>query len=319
MSSYLGIEIGGTKLQLVSGNEIGQITTRRRFQIQPSLGAQEILKQIETCLFSLEVEDGLGPANWLGVGVAYGGPVDLESGRIVKSHQVPGWDGFPLKKWLEERVQAPVHIDNDAGVAALAEARLGSGVGAESMFYVTLGSGVGGGMIHHGQIYHGASPGEAEIGHLRLDRQGTILESVCSGWAMDRRVREWWSEVETHDSPDRNDPLLEILKKRRSERGGEAGLLGQALEQGSQAAGRMLDEHAASLALGLSHVTHLFHPNRIVLGGGLSLIGEPLRQRVESALEPWIMEVFRPRPEIRLANLGEDVATTGALLLAASS
>lgn len=318
MNSYLGIEIGGTKLQLVKGDETGRIMDRCRFVIEPTLGAQRILKQIEACLDPVEGKSGLGTVDWKGVGVAYGGPVDLETGRIVKSHHVPGWDGFPLRDWLEERLQAPVRIDNDAGVAALGESRLGAGVGADSMFYVTLGSGVGGGMIQRGQIYHGEPPGESEIGHLRLDRQGTILESVCSGWAMDRRVREWWSEVETHDSPDRDDVLLAILKKHSSERGGEAKWLSEALEKGSQAAARMLDEHAASLALGLSHVTHLFHPKRIVLGGGFSLIGEPVRQRVESALEALVMEVFRPRPEIHLAQLGEDVATTGALLLASS-
>ena len=70
-------------------------------------------------------------------------------------------------------------------MAALGEAMRGAGVGFNPVFYVTLGSGVGGGLVVDGRIYHGAKPGEAEIGHVRLDRNGTIVEARCSGWAVD--------------------------------------------------------------------------------------------------------------------------------------
>src|SRR5207237_5270130 len=93
-------------------------------------------------------------------------------------------------KWLEDLTQAPARVDNDGNVAALAEARRGAGQGFNPVFYATLGSGVGGGLVINGDIYHGASPGEAEIGHVRLDRSGTTVESRCSGWAVNRRVRE---------------------------------------------------------------------------------------------------------------------------------
>jgi len=316
MNRYLGIEIGGTKLQLVSGSSSGTIAERRRFQIEPSLGAQNILQQIKSCLKSTNPDVGFTSRSWEGAGVAFGGPLDLASGSIMKSHQVPGWDGYPLRDWLQELIQAPVVVENDAGVAALAEFYCGAGVGVNSIFYVTLGSGVGGGMIHQGKIYHGASPGESEIGHIRLDRKGSILESVCSGWAVDRRLREWWSEVEMHESSERQDPLVRFFKDNPTVRTGEAKWLGPALDAGSDVAARVLDDVADALALGLSHVGHLFHPDRIVIGGGLSLIGEHLRQRVEAGLDRYLMEVFRPRPEVKLALLREDVATTGALLLA---
>ena len=80
-------------------------------------------------------------------------------------------------------------MENDANTAALAEARLGAGKGHNPVFYVTLGSGVGGGLVVEGHIYHGRTPGESEIGHLRLSPGGPIVESVCSGWAVDRRLR----------------------------------------------------------------------------------------------------------------------------------
>src|SRR5205085_6629816 len=91
---------------------------------------------------------------------------------------------------LLELTGLPVFVDNDANVAALGEATHGAGIAVNPVFYVTLGSGVGGGLVVDGRIYHGAKPGEAEIGHVRLDRGGTTLESRCSGWAVDRKIRE---------------------------------------------------------------------------------------------------------------------------------
>src|SRR5206468_6638573 len=82
-----------------------------------------------------------------------------------------------------------VRVDNDANLGALGESMRGAGIGFNPVFYITLGSGVGGGLVVDGKIYHGANPGEAEIGHVRLDRQGTTVESRCSGWAVDQRIR----------------------------------------------------------------------------------------------------------------------------------
>jgi glucokinase len=99
--------------------------------------------------------------------------------------------------------------------------------------------------------------------------------------------------------------------------GGEARHLSKALRKGDAAARRLLGEIAEDLAFGLSHVAHLFHPEVIVLGGGLSGLGEPLRLAVAEALPRFLMEAFAPGPRIALAALGEDAVPTGALLLAA--
>jgi glucokinase len=84
---------------------------------------------------------------------------------------------------LESIASVPVFIDNDANVAALGEATHGAGKEHEVVLYITLGSGVGGGLVIHQKIYHGAIPGELEIGHIQMDRAGTTLQSRCSGWA----------------------------------------------------------------------------------------------------------------------------------------
>src|SRR5262249_30550333 len=124
------------------------------------------------------------------IGVGFGGPVNWKTGRICRSHQIEGWSEFDLAGWLRQLASVPVFVDNDANVAALGEARHGAGLGFDPVFYVTLGSGVGGGLVVNGKIYHGSVPGEAEIGHIRLERNGTTVESRCSGWAVDARIRE---------------------------------------------------------------------------------------------------------------------------------
>lgn len=299
---YLGIEIGGTKLQFVSGNETGVIQDRRRFQVDRQRGAEGIREHIQTALPELL-------AQWrpAGIGVGFGGPVDWRTGRICRSHQIEGWSEFDLGGWLRTATGLPVAVENDANLAGYGEALLGAGKGFDPVFYVTLGSGVGGGLVVGGNIYHGAPPGEAEIGHVRLDRQGTIVEKRCSGWAVDEKIRRLKAQ------PQQSGVLMELARKCE---GGEARCLPEALAANDPTAWSVLRETAQDLAFALSHVTHLIHPEVIVLGGGLALLGEPLRAAVADALPEFLMEVFGKGPGVRLAALKEDSVPAGALLLA---
>jgi len=298
---FLGIEIGGSKLQLVAGDETAVIIGRQRFAVDKAHGAEGIRQQIAAALPALL-------AKWkpAALGVGFGGPVDWKSGRLARSHQIEGWSEFDLRGWLRELTGLPVMVENDSNLATLAEATLGAGAGLSPVFYFNLGSGVGGGLAIDGCIYHGRAPGEVEFGHLRLDRSGTIVEQRCSGWAIDRRLRTFAAEA-----PD--SPLARLIG---SAPGGEAKHLQAALNAGDAAARRVLSELADDLGFALSHVVHLFHPKVIVLGGGLSLVGEPLRAAVAEALPRHVMEVFQPDLQVKLAALGEEAVPVGALLLA---
>lgn len=302
--SLLAIEIGGSKLQLFAGRADGTILERRRFTVDRPAGGPGIRSQIASALPALI--DQWRPA---AIGVGYGGPVDWKSGKIVKSYHIQGWNDFPLGSWLGEQSGLPVFIENDASTAAFGEAHHGAGVGANPVFYITLGSGVGGGLVVGGNIYHGAPPGEVEIGHVRLDPSGTIVEDRCSGWGVDRRIRQ---AVAQHP-----DSRLATLLAGAPE-GGEARHLVTALNEGDELAECILKESMRHLAFALSHVIHLLHPEVIVVGGGLSLIGEPLRTALEAQIPGFLMDAFLPGPAVRLAELGEDSVPVGALALAAA-
>tara|TARA_B100000959_G_scaffold131421_1_gene137775 strand:+ start:3662 stop:4681 length:1020 start_codon:yes stop_codon:yes gene_type:complete len=300
-SVLVGIEIGGTKIQVVTGDGNASIIGRQRFAADLAGGAESIRGQIAGALAGIAARQTI-----TAVGVGFGGPVNRATGRTCCSHQVAGWDDFPLRDWLSEQAAcAPVAVENDGNTAALGEAFAGAGRGMTPVFYVTLGSGIGGGLVVDGSIYHGHSLTEAEIGHVRLNPMGDTLESRCSGWAVDRRLREY---AAAHlDSP---------LASRLDGEGGESRHLAKAMADGDAGARAIFDETCAGLALGLSHVVHLVNPAAVILGGGLSLIGEPLRSGVESALGQAIMDVLKPGPSVHLAKLGEAAVPVGALLLA---
>ena len=302
--SHIGIEIGGTKIQIVAGNADGTFLERHRLAADRARGGAGIREQIASVVPGLMARHSVAS-----VGVGFGGPVDPKTGHICCSHQVPGWHDFPLGDWVRDLTGVPVAVENDANVAALGEALRGAGRGFGCVFWINMGSGVGGGMVVDGRLYHGARPGEAEIGHLRLDRSGRIVEDACSGWAVDRRIR---AAVVGQEG------FLARAVGSQSSEGGESRHLRSAIDAGDPLARKILGDVADDLAFALSHAVHLLHPEIIVVGGGLSLVGEPLRAAMAEALPAYLMEAFRPGPQVALAGLGEDSVPIGALALAAA-
>jgi len=300
--TLVGIEIGGTKLQIVVAQEPGRISQRWQATADRAGGGKAIQGQIEAGLSHL-----LRGRRVRAVGVGFGGPVDVAAGRIRKSHQIAGWEDFPLRDWLAKIVAAPVVVENDSNTAAFAEAIHGAGRGLDPVFYCNFGSGVGGGFVTGGDIYHGVPPGEMEFGHLRLGFHDSTVEDACSGWAIDRRLRSCAQQA----------PTSALAARLGDVEGGESRHLRYLIETGNKHALSLLNDLAGDIALALSHVVHLLHPAVLVIGGGLSLVGEPLRPPIEKNLAELIMNAFHPPPPVLLAALGQDSVPIGALELAA--
>ncbi|HEY0740904.1 MAG TPA: ROK family protein [Chryseosolibacter sp.] len=300
MKNVLGIEIGGTKLQLIITDENLNTLKSFRFAVDKSARAEGIRTAIESVVPQAQA------LHVKRVGVGFGGPIDRITGKIFTSYHISGWTDFSIKAWLEKAFKAEVVIDNDANVAALGEALYGAGQTFKSVFYVTLGSGVGAGFVHNKVIYHGGKHGETEFGHIRLNKQGLTLQDACSGWAVNEKIRKAIQHA----------PQTKLAEFAKQFPGSEAAALSQAIADHDQNAISIFEETVDDLAFALSHAVHLFNPETIILGGGLSMIGEPLKRTVETQLKKYLMDAFQPGPVIQLSSLKEKAVPIGAAAMA---
>lgn len=292
---FLGVEIGGTKLQLGLGAGDGHIAALWRGSVDRAAGGEGIRRQIVAAVSELLQQAGVERTSLKGVGVGFGGPTDDATQSVIKSHHIDGWDGFPLAAWLSELLELPTVICNDADVAGLAEALFGAGMGLSPIFYITVGTGIGGGLVIDGEIYRGAGRGASEIGHVRpvypLDdsRRGGILEDFASGMGMERHVGNTMTGKQIAERAVAGDPACRAL----------------------------LDEACQALAENVCTVIKLLCPRRVIIGGGVSLIGEelffaPVRRYVADRG----MQALAGLTDIVPAALGEEVVIHGALALA---
>jgi glucokinase len=314
---YLGIEIGGTKLQLGLGPGDGTVTGLWRGEVDVARGPEGIRRQIVEAVPALLSQSEMRRGQVVGCGIGFGGPVDDTSRTVIKSHQIEGWDDFPLADWISELLGWPSVLANDADVAGLAEAHFGAGRNFSPVFYITIGSGVGGGFILNGDIYRGCGRGAGEIGHLAISDKTAEgvrfrpLEDFVSGWALERQ----WREIEAAQGAAPGGGLARNGGVEQTSRSAEQ--IAVLALQGQVVARRMIDTMCNHLAWGICQMIGLLCPRRIIIGGGVSRMGEellfnPLRRKVAD-------QVFRPFVgcyDIVPAELGEEVVVHGALALA---
>ncbi len=308
----LGIEIGGTKLQLAVGPGGGSpLVELLRLDVEPAAGAEGVLRQIAQSGAEL-----LARHQIRAVGIGFGGPVDPASGSTIKSHQVEGWDRFPLVDWCRDIFGLPAALVNDSDAAGLAEARFGAGQGGRVVFYSNVGSGIGGSLVIEGNLFCGGSGVASELGHLRpglhCDAPDQTVESMASGWAIAAAARSRVAECpHTADARD--------LLARCADR---APLLttkhvADAAAAGNQLAGQVLREACQAYGWALAQMITLLAPNVVVLGGGVSLIGDDLFfAPVCQAVERFVFPPHQGTYEIRPAALGEEVVLHGAMAMA---
>lgn len=348
---FLGIEIGGTKLQVGVGEGSGPpLLALRRSDVQPEKGAQGIRARIAELAAPLIAE--YRPA---AAGIAFGGPLDARAGRTLLSHHIAGWEDFPLADWCRETLGLPAVLGNDADLAGLAEARFGAGRGHETVFFFTVGTGIGGALIYQGKIYGGSRGIAAELGHLRpgpgARDPGDDLESYSAGWGIAKNARACVTTILSDDlaSPDDDEAVLRWRRRLQWEdipfppEGTRAAairaaaeqllqvadgdpsrlsakLVGNAARQGNPVAHCILHRAIRTLGWAVAQMITLLAPSCVVVGGGVSLLGEerffaPLRREVEQYVFPALRGTYRIVP----ATLGEEVMVHGAVALAADA
>lgn len=308
---YVGVDVGGTKVSaavLANGS-----LSEPRVEPTRKASAEELVEQLADTIEALH--DGDTRA----VGVGIPSAVEFATGTAKSGVNVP-LQGVPLRNLLTERLSLPVFVDNDANVAALAEAHEGGRLATRNLVMFTVGTGVGGGLVLDGRLFRGATGAGAEMGHIliglelshgapppaeRFPQPGS-LEALASGTALDRLAR----------GAARENP---------------AGGLGRASAAGEEISGedvvrlaRAGDEEALDLlrvlgerlGIGIASAINLFDPEEVVIGGGVARAGELLLGPAEQTARGYVLTGVGERTRIRLARHGVRAGVYGAALLA---
>lgn len=300
---YLGIDKGGTRHTFILADEEGKVLHRVQHETDRHAGAQAELESLRQEVVSLLANASASGSPVKAIGISFGGPVDIRTGRTLLSHHVPGWEGMPLRDLFEEWFGTPTVLDNDANVGALGEWKFGAGVGCCDMVYVNVGTGIGGGVIANRQLVRGERNLAGEIGHMTIDPGGPVctcgrtgcLESFASGLSIERRYRERFGSGEPKELSSRA-----IFEKAAAD---------------DPNAKRLILETADYLARGLGAAVSLLNPELVVLGGGLSETGDLLFNPLNEMLTKYILPQavgLRVVP----ALLGYEAGVRGAVALA---
>jgi glucokinase len=310
--SVIGLDLGGTKVAAASlrGRSLGASALRAT---NLSSGSA-LIDELVACIGEVREDD------LVAVGIGVPSIVEFDTGRVVSSVNVPLAD-VPLRQVLGERLRVPVFVDNDATVAALAEAHNEElNLIAHNLVMITVGTGVGGGLVLGGRIYRGATGGAGELGHtiVGLDLAGAVpvamgfpqpgsLEFVASGHALDRLASQ---AANLH-------PESELGQLRASGKPVLGPDAVRAAQDGDESALRMIEIWGQRLGIGIANAINTFDPEEVVIGGGAAQARELLLEPAQRVALAYTVPGLGTRTTIRLARHGVRAGVLGAALLAA--
>lgn len=293
---YVGVDVGGTKVLAVEISEGGEVV-RRAFDATPGRG--DPVSELEDAL-TRAVEAVAGGRTLTAVGVSAAGLVE-PSGETVRFATHLPWREEPVRERLSARWRAPVVLDNDAHCATEAELAVGAGRGTSSFLLVNIGTGIGGGMVVDGRVWRGVGGMAGEFGHMQLVPDGLpcecglsgCWEQYCSGRALERVFRV---ALGSH----LDGPQVTALA-----------------EQGDPQAREAFATIGGWLGVGLANLTAAFDPALLVIGGGVSAVGDLLLEPARASLaRSLVAAAHRTVPPVVPAALGPEAGAIGAALLA---
>lgn len=310
MARYVvGVDFGGTHLRAALINEGGEVVHREKRKTEAWLGPAAVIARIADAV--RDVMTAVATEEVVGVGVIAPGPSNPYTGVVLKAPNLDGWELIALESALEQHLGKEVWLGNDANLAALAEHRYGAGRGYAHLIYVTVSTGIGGGVIINNQMLLGAQGLAAEIGHMQIIPDGPLcgcgnrgcVESVASGPNIARIARERIAHGEAS-------ALSALGEKISTEHIVKAAQAGDAL------AIDVLADAGAYVGMAIANLVHIFNPQRIIIGGGVSNAGAFLFDPIRKAAKQRTMPVYHGTFDIVPAALGDDVGLLGAAALA---
>jgi glucokinase len=311
VSYTVGVDVGGTKIAAGLVDEQGQVVARERTE-SPATDPQQIVLTIGELVRRLS-----GTETVEAVGVSAAGFVDKARAMVVFAPNL-AWRDEPLKRFLEEELDLPVIVENDANAAAWGEFTFGAGEDVEDFLMLTIGTGVGGGLVIDGDLVRGGFGMGGEVGHITMVPGGVrcgcgnlgCLESYGSGSALVRVSREL---AGTH--PDSARGLVERAGGDPTRITGP--LITAAAQEGDAFAIARLAELGDWIGQGVATLTAVLDPNVVVIGGGVGDAGELLLDPVRDSFERHVTgRGHRPMLEVRQAKLGNAGGLIGVADLA---
>ena len=311
----IGIDIGGTKMAGALVDDAGNIVSELKIP-SPIDDSDQMIEAIGSLISTLGEDQKV-----VAVGVAAAGFMSADREMMYHSPNIAAWRNEPLKKRIETKTKLPVLLENDANAAGWAEFRFGAGSGSKSMIMLTIGTGVGGAIISDGVLLKGGFGIGGELGHAVLYPGGKVcgcgqsgcVESYCSGTALLKAARELSVS---------NDPKATRLKELMLETGELSGeQLYKAISENDTAATELITELGHNLGKAIASIfVPVLDPELVVIGGGVSAVGEQLLAPIRSAFENLIpAKGFRPELKIVKAKFLNQAGLIGAADLARHS
>lgn len=306
----IAVDLGGTQIRTARFDHQLNLLQRERTLTLAEEGPEAVIQRLKQY-----IEKVLPPSHSdvAGIGFSSPGPLNPMTGVIIAPPNLPGWHDVPLADIIRSEFGLPVFIGNDANVAALAEASSGAAQGHRHVVYITVSTGIGAGMICDGRLLLGRDGLAAEFGHIPIIIEQDKVSSVeleAAGPAIARRARAALGA----GSPS---SLSELVADDNGSIDAKAVAL--AARGGDQLATDVFAHAGRIIGLGIVSILHLFNPEVVVLGGGVSKAGDLLFAPMLDVIRQHVLdEAYLKDLKIAPAALGDDVALVGAAALVAT-
>ncbi len=306
----IAVDLGGTQIRAARYDlELNQLQRENTLTLAAA-GVQPTIDRMKAYIRKVLPA---GAEDVMGIGISSPGPLNPFSGVIVAPPNLPGWLDVPLRDIIAEEFKLPVYIGNDANVAALAEASKGAAQGCRHVTYITVSTGIGAGIICDGKLLLGREGLAAEFGHIPIifdNRTVSSVELEAAGPAIARRAKR---AIEAGASSMVSDLAQGDLG------GIDAKVVGMAAASGDKLAIDVIAYAGRIIGLGIVSILHLFNPEVIVIGGGVTKTGDLLFAPMRKAVSEHVMdEAYIENLRIEPSALGDDVALVGAAALVAT-
>ena len=311
MKYYAGIDLGGTNTKIGLVDEDGNIIFTTIVKTDSMEGFEKTIQRLSKILLQQVKSFGLNFDDVQSVGVGVPGPV-LNS-RVVKF-----WANFPWKNGVdlalefEKNLGKPVKADNDVNVITLGEMWKGSAQGYKNVLGLAIGTGIGGGIIVDGKLVSGENGAGGEVGHIKVERDGKLCGCGQKGcWEAYASATGLIREAQSRLAVNKINGLYEQVIGRDL----EAKDIFDVAKEGDAFALDLVDYEADYIALGIGNLLNVLDPEIVVVGGGVSLAGDILFDKVKERLKKYAFPSTTENLKIVAASLGNDAGILGAAYL----